>query len=380
MSRETPNAKITAAGIAILVLLAILSPTSSPGQNLLDWPESIVFDEQYNRYLLSNYNTGDVVAIDMDGNQTVLVPSDRAKQGLEIVGDVVYCGCGLSVRGWDLATGTRVFKVAIPNVTNLNDVAADNRGNLYVGDVYQDNIYRIHIADSTVTTFVDGLFGPNGIWFDEMNNRLLVCSFMQNSPIHSVSLEDSSVTVVTPTTLDNCDGICLDDWGYCYVSSWGTYSVHRFDPDFSDPPEVVYYSPGGPADIAYNSRDDILAIPLMPANSYDLVPVTNPTSVDDALGMRRGSHLGQNYPNPFGPGTSIVLSVPDNIAEPTILQVYDVQGRLVRTLVDGVLSSGNHVFAWDGRSEEGQRVAPGIYLCRLKQGSQLTTRKMMRVE
>ncbi len=65
-------------------------------------------------------------------------------------------------------------------------------------------------------------------------------------------------------------------------------------------------------------------------------------------------------PNPFSGRTRIELSLPR--AGRVSVQVYDVSGRLVRTLIDGPLSAGSHHVTWDGRSESGERVAPGVYL------------------
>jgi len=50
------------------------------------------------------------------------------------------------------------------------------------------------------------------------------------------------------------------------------------------------------------------------------------------------------------------------------LSVYDVGGRLVRSLADGPWAAGRHVAAWDGRNEKGRRVAGGVYLMRLEVG------------
>ena len=70
-----------------------------------------------------------------------------------------------------------------------------------------------------------------------------------------------------------CDGIVLDKYGRCYVTSWETLSIYRFDKDFADPPALFHKNSCGPADIAYDSVHDAIAIPLMTCNSYEIVPV-----------------------------------------------------------------------------------------------------------
>ena len=83
--------------------------------------------------------------------------------------------------------------------------------------------------------------------------------------------------------------------------------------------------------------------------------------------------LYQNYPNPFNPSTSIEFSLPAR--ERVSLKVFDVSGRLVRTLVDGPLSDGSHRYAWDGRNERGASVASGVYFYVLRSESIRQSRK-----
>jgi len=85
--------------------------------------------------------------------------------------------------------------------------------------------------------------------------------------------------------------------------------------------------------------------------------------------------LSQNYPNPFNPATTIRLSLPE--AGAASLRVYDLAGRLVRTLVRGVVPAGGLVLTWDGTDEMGRRVASGVYLYRLEAPGVAMTKKMM---
>jgi hypothetical protein len=89
--------------------------------------------------------------------------------------------------------------------------------------------------------------------------------------------------------------------------------------------------------------------------------------------------LAQNYPNPFGTSseaTSIKYSIPSS-GERVVLRVYDVSGRLVRTLVNGVREGDHYVATWDGRNDRGARVAAGIYFYKLQFGPKTMTKKMV---
>ncbi len=74
--------------------------------------------------------------------------------------------------------------------------------------------------------------------------------------------------------------------------------------------------------------------------------------------------LRGNYPNPFNPVTAVAYDVPEPGGKVT-LEVFDVTGRLVRTLVDGYETAGRKQAFWDGTDERGRSVASGVYYCRM---------------
>lgn len=74
--------------------------------------------------------------------------------------------------------------------------------------------------------------------------------------------------------------------------------------------------------------------------------------------------LAQNAPNPFNPATEIAFVVPDGGA-PVTLRIFDISGRLVRTLVDGHEPGGQRSVTWQGRNDQGQAVASGTYFYQL---------------
>jgi hypothetical protein len=83
--------------------------------------------------------------------------------------------------------------------------------------------------------------------------------------------------------------------------------------------------------------------------------------------------MKQNAPNPFRPETGIAYSLAER--GPVRIAVYDVGGRLVRTLVDEVQKAGNHQAIWDGRDDHGKKLASGVYFVRYRAGGQAFERK-----
>jgi hypothetical protein len=85
--------------------------------------------------------------------------------------------------------------------------------------------------------------------------------------------------------------------------------------------------------------------------------------------------LGQNYPNPFNPLTTVEYSL--KTRGPVSLKVYDVTGRLVRTLAEEIQEAGSHKVTWDGKDSSGRKVASGVYFCRFKAGESSSVNKMV---
>ncbi len=84
--------------------------------------------------------------------------------------------------------------------------------------------------------------------------------------------------------------------------------------------------------------------------------------------------LSQNCPNPFNPSTTINFDLPSN--EYVSLKIYDISGRLVKTLANHTMQAGSHSFNWDSRNESGMKVPSGIYFYTIEAGDYSKTVKM----
>jgi hypothetical protein len=103
----------------------------------------------------------------------------------------------------------------------------------------------------------------------------------------------------------------------------------------------------------------------------------NPVAVPAGGVIPTAFALRPNQPNPFRSSTTITFDLP---AEKGVtLTVYDISGRLVRTLVSESLPAGRYVRAWDGRDAVGRSLAPGLYFYRIEAGTFLETRKAVRL-
>ncbi|MBA4378767.1 MAG: hypothetical protein C0395_09000 [Gemmatimonas sp.] len=176
---------------------------------------------------------------------------------------------------------------------------------------------------------------PNGFISDTTKFRLLNATI--STPTTSTANDWSALTSAGPVTIPSgAEAV------YLYALVWG---------------ESL-------ADLQANT-DAALAVDL-----------TGSTPVADA-GLPRALSLAQNSPNPFNPQTTIVFAL--DRAAGVRLGVYDLQGRLVRTLAERVYAPGEHSVVWDGRDESGAEMPSGLYLYRLEDGRRTQTRKMVLV-
>lgn len=85
--------------------------------------------------------------------------------------------------------------------------------------------------------------------------------------------------------------------------------------------------------------------------------------------------LSQNYPNPFNPSTRINYSIPENSF--VKLEVFNILGRKVKTLVSNVQKSGNYSVKWNGLNDENKLVSSGVYFYRIESGDFVSIKKML---
>ena len=102
------------------------------------------------------------------------------------------------------------------------------------------------------------------------------------------------------------------------------------------------------------------------------------SSVEDVMGGENIPvifSLKQNYPNPFNSSTKIIYHLSKH--EKIKLKIFNLQGQLVRTLVDESQKPGKHAVVWDGRSNFGSTVASGVYLYQLQSNGLIEIKKML---
>ena len=98
-----------------------------------------------------------------------------------------------------------------------------------------------------------------------------------------------------------------------------------------------------------------------PFSQSSVITAVEKTNEADIPGM---FSLSQNYPNPFNPVTTIAYALPRS--EQVRIAIYNLHGRHVKTLVDGMQSAGRFKACWDGTDDKGSPLSAGVYCCRME--------------
>jgi flagellar hook assembly protein FlgD len=100
-------------------------------------------------------------------------------------------------------------------------------------------------------------------------------------------------------------------------------------------------------------------------------------NLDEPLDLSSSFNLYQNYPNPFNGTTQIPFSL--DTSGYIKLEIYDITGRKVRTLVDGIINYGG-IISWDGKDDQDRAVSSGVYIYRIQYQERQLSRKMLLVQ
>ncbi len=265
--------------------------------------------------------------MDADGQlEIIYAPNYDGLTGRLIVVDTDYVGgtSGNIMNGWPVVLpGSSEASPVVGDIDGdgspdiLHGIGGGNESAPY-------NLYAFHANGQPVSGFPITLTGP-----------------LMNS------------CVITDLDWDQDVDIVYGGWDF---------KVHVWDMPFAFNRANVPWPTFG----AGNLRDGVI-LPLA------LVGVEDPVTVPSAPLL-----VERPYPNPFNPSTTIRL-YSDGRGE-VELDIYDVQGRRVRTLHSGVMAEGWHTLVWDGRDDGGRGQSSGMYLLRARGAGSVSVQKMTLVK
>ena len=188
-----------------------------------------------------------------------------------------------------------------------------------------------------------------------------------NRTLSNTMQDDEGVAEFTFTTLDNFTVVDNFDSGYDASDSDGDTKLDTWTWNGSGgpPTSVDFTLKGGPDNTSTYFLD--VTDDCEPSNTatfdpaYEFGPAASRTQ------------LAGNAPNPFSGQTTVEFDLAEQSR--VTVAVYDMMGRKVATLVDGVRSAGSHAVGWNGQSDSGQDLASGVYLLRMQAEGKSETKR-----
>jgi len=330
--------------------------------------ESVEYDPVNIQWLVANGSR--IIADDGAGNLSYF-GTGNATHGMEVVGNTLFAVASNAIKGYDLTSEEEVMNLQIPGVSFLNGLTNDGTNTLYVTDFSAGKIYSIDVSDFSNPSYseiVSNTAGtPNGVLFDEDNNRLLFVTWGSNAKIKAVDLGTNEVSTLVITSLSNIDGIDDDSDGNYYISSWSPARITKYNNDFSTSEIVDTPSLNSPADIGYSQSTDVLGIPMGSSVIFVDLAVLSVTDENfNPFGFEISS-------NPINESSYLQFSLKDS--ETVTLQVYNSIGMLIKTIVNEEKHAGTHQV-----SLSELKLSSGIYFSKLSTKSGISIVKKMIVK
>jgi len=268
-------------------------------------------------------------------NNSVVTFNNGESNNAILCGFTITQGTGTivsTISGMELFGGGIFINHSSPtiksNVIINNDMitGANRGGGIAIKDFANPLIYNNTIIDNDIKGFWLWInyFG-GGIWIDSTSNPVIGGDINYSNNIYLNSADYGyQIFRNGPGNVINAQ---YNYWGNCPPDSQDVFPLNQFD---------VSNCLENPVGLLNRQRYNYF-------NNY---------------------YLSQNYPNPFNSSTTFHYSI--NKRERVQINVYDISGKLVRTLINEEKSRGNHTANWDGKNELGEIVSSGIYFYSLK--------------
>lgn len=279
----------------------------------------------------------------------------------------------------DRTSGLRVINVSDPT-TPSEDGFCDTPGlawdvrvvgdYAYVADVI-DGLVVINVADSSNPQIEGSCDTPGrayGVYV--VDTLAYVADYDHGVQVISVSDPSSPYIVDSHDT----DGYAWKLWvhdGYVYVAD-GSDGLRVLRPDLT---EIGHYNTYSDAKGVFVFEPNIWVADGGDGIYVLTAPPFGVEESQEASSKKQEARLHQNRPNPFTRTTEVRYQIPDT--RHATLAIYDLSGRLVRTLVDGGREPGTYTAIWDGRDSEDREVPNGVYFYRLTAGELNSSRKLL---
>jgi len=311
-----------------------------------------------------------------------------------------------SAPGYDSVTQDNVI-VVTGQTTTVNFILPPSSTNIILEDSFEtyENFALTFAPWTCVDVDQSDTYGITGITFPNCYSPMAYIIFVPSAttpPVSATEVTHTGIKVAASfasTTPPNNDWLItpllhrptqIIFWARSYVT---TYGMERFKvgvsttgtnpsdftiisgPNYIEAPvawtEYTYDIAGQPenAYIGIQCVSNDAFIFLLDDVTVEATPLADPNVPVLA------TELQGNYPNPFNPETTIRYSVKET--SPVTIEVYNLKGQLIRTLVNEVKTAGNYSVVWNGRDSHNQPVSSGVYFYKMNAGKYSSTKKMI---
>jgi hypothetical protein len=253
-------------------------------------PESVIYDKKNNILYVSNVNgqatekdgNGFISKVSLDGAilKKDWVTGLDAPKGLAIHGDKLYTADIDTLVEIDIPSATITNRYQVADAVFLNDVAANESGEIFVSDMMKDRIHSLKDGKFSIWLETPELLSPNGLHVD--GGSLVVGAwgvrtegFNTETPGHllRVMLRDKAISNIGDgSPLGNLDGVEADLDGDYYVTDWVVGKL--FHIDRNGHADLMLELEQGMADLEFIEEKDLILLPMMLSNkllAYQLV-------------------------------------------------------------------------------------------------------------
>ena len=255
---------------------------------------------------------------------------------------------------------------------NIQNNYAEKGGGLYL--VFSNPVLEnVNITDNVVDDIGGGVFcrsssSPSFNHVTITNNDAVIGGGIYSSINSIPSFSNSIIWNNTPESiLSHEDSLIVN---YSNIDGgWGGIGNLNQDPLFCSPDSGIYKLAEDSPCVGSGENGVNMGANGIGCNTVNIVLDMNKQMIPTIF------KLHQNYPNPFNPVTQIDFDLPTD--EIVNIKIYDLKGRMIKTLKNTNTLAGYHSIQWNGTNKDGGSIPSGLYICIIQAGELRNTKKMM---
>ncbi|RLC57347.1 MAG: hypothetical protein DRH89_03735, partial [Candidatus Cloacimonadota bacterium] len=245
---------------------------------------------------------------------------------------------------------------------------SDNTRSLTGFKVYRNNLVIEEITNSTTMTFVDEFLNAGNYSYFV---TAVYDDVQESAPSNT---EEVTVTLAAPSDLQAV--VAAPDIDLSWTAPAGNrsltgYTVYRNNQQIVQVTETTYTDEDLENGVYAYYVKALYGSYESEASNEVIIELTEANNII----IPENTALLGNYPNPFNPTTEISFALKD--AKKVNLEIFNVRGQKVKTLVNKSMDAGLHQIVWEGLDDAGKQISSGIYFYKMQAGEYNATRKMI---